>query len=429
MSKAEEVDISDLATYDSDEEKDAKPNSKPQGEAAPARKTDDTYVAIHSSTFKDFMLKPELLKAITDCGFEHPSEVQYECIPQAIIGTDVICQAKSGMGKTAVFVLSVLQQLQAGAGPLCLVLCHTRELAYQIRHEFDRFKKYLTGVTTGVYYGGVPIKIHREELKNGVPHVVIGTPGRVLQLAEENILPLKNVKFFVLDECDRMLESLEMRKDVQSIFKKTPHNKQVMMFSATLSETTRPVCKKFMHNPLEIYINDGSKLTLHGLHQFYVKLEEKEKNRKLIGLLDALDFNQVVVFVKSVNRAKELNKILQSENFPSTTIHRGMAQEKRILRYKEFKEYKQRIMVATDLLGRGIDIEGINVVINYDMAEDADSYLHRVGRAGRFGTKGLTISFISSEDDTKVLDAVQSRFVVKVPEMPEKIDASTYMHN
>lgn len=396
MAKAQDdVDISELTAYDSEEnEKESRPSDNKQ-EAVP-KKSDDTYAAIHSSTFKDFMLKPELLKAITDCGFEHPSEVQYECIPQAIIGTDVICQAKSGMGKTAVFVLSVLQQLQVGPGPLCLVLCHTRELAYQICHEFDRFKKYLEGVTTGVFYGGVPVPVHREALKKEVPQIVIGTPGRVLQLAEEGLLPLgKSIKFFVLDECDKMLESLEMRKDVQAIFKKTPHNKQVMMFSATLSETIRPVCKKFMHNPLEIYINDGSKLTLHGLQQYFVRLEEKEKNRKLVGLLDALDFNQVVIFVKSINRAKELNKLLKDENFPSTAIHRGMKQEERIKQYKEFKDYKHRIMVATDLLGRGIDIEGVNVVVNYDMAEDADSYLHRVGRAGRFGTKGLTISFIA----------------------------------
>lgn len=437
MSKADD-DISELTAYDDESndegEKDKKNDSKKEVASAPAKKSDDTYVAIHSSSFTDFMLQPELLKAIADCGFEHPSEVQSECIPQAIIGTDVICQAKSGMGKTAVFVLSVLQQLQISqaTGPLCLVLCHTRELAYQICHEFDRFKKYLQGVNTKVFYGGVSIMEHRASLKKEVPHIVIGTPGRVLQLAEEGHLPLKSIKFFVLDECDRMLESLEMRKDVQTIFKKTPHNKQVMMFSATLKEETRGVCKKFMHNPLEIYINDGSKLTLHGLQQYFVKLSEKEKNRKLVSLLDALDFNQVVIFVKSVPRAKQLNKILQAENFPSTTIHRGMKQEKRIARYKEFKDYKHRIMVATDLLGRGIDIEGINVVINYDMADDADSYLHRVGRAGRFGTKGLTISFISSEDDSKdpkVFEEVQQRFVVKIPEMPEKIDATTYMHN
>jgi ATP-dependent RNA helicase UAP56/SUB2 len=370
------------------------------------------------------------LRAIADCGFEHPSEVQHECIPQAILGSDVICQAKSGMGKTAVFVLAVLQQLDPQPGePSCLVMCHTRELAYQICHEFDRFKKYLPAVKTAVFYGGVPVQENRDLLKNDPPHIVIGTPGRVLQLAEEGNLKLKGIKYFVLDECDRLLDSLDMRRDIQKVFRMTPHDKQVMMFSATLSDTIRPICKKFMHNPLEIYINDGSKLTLHGLKQYFVNLTEAEKNRKLVDLLDALEFNQVVVFVKSVNRANELNKLLVDCNFPSICIHGGMKQDERIDRYKKFKDFQSRIMVATNIFGRGIDIERVNVVINYDMAENSDTYLHRVGRAGRFGTKGLAISFIASEDDGKVLNDVQDRFTVSIPELPDEIDASTYMQS
>jgi ATP-dependent RNA helicase UAP56/SUB2 len=423
-----EVDIAELTEYDSEEEVATETgDKKPE-----AKKTDDTYSAIHSSGFREFLLKPELLRAIAECGFEHPSEVQHECIPQAILGTDVICQAKSGMGKTAVFVLAVLQQMDAatsGNTTSCLVLCHTRELAYQICHEFDRFKKYLPQIRTAVFYGGIPVTTHLEMLKNETPHIVIGTPGRVMQLAEEKALKLNTVKYFVLDECDKMLESLDMRKDVQKIFRMTPHDKQVMMFSATLSETIRPVVKKFMHNPLEIYINDGSKLTLHGLKQYYVQLDENAKNRKLVDLLDALEFNQVVIFVRSVSRASELNKLLADCNFPSISIHGGMKQEERIDRYKKFKDFQSRIMVATDIFGRGIDIERVNVVINYDMPENSDTYLHRVGRAGRFGTKGLAVSFVSSKDDGSVLNDVQSRFVVSIPSLPEEIDASSYMNS
>jgi ATP-dependent RNA helicase UAP56/SUB2 len=220
-----------------------------------------------------------------------------------------------------------------------------------------------------------------------------------------------------------------MRRDVQKIFKKTPHQKQVMMFSATLSDDIRPVCKKFMHNPLEIYINDGAKLTLHGLKQYYVQLTEAEKNRKLVDLLDALEFNQVVIFVRSVGRCTELNKLLVDCNFPSIAIHGSMKQEERIEKYKKFKDFNSRIMVATNIFGRGIDIERVNVVINYDMPENADTYLHRVGRAGRFGTKGLAISFVSSADDGKVLNEVQARFVVNIPALPDEIDASTYMQS
>merc|ERR1712070_1282141 len=185
-----------------------------------------TYVAIHASGFKDFLLKPELLRAIIDCGFEHPSEVQHECIPQAILGMDVVCQAKSGMGKTAVFVLATLQQVDPKENEVAvIVLAHTRELAYQISNEFERFSRYLSDVKCKVFYGGVPVPEHKRILKDEPPHIVVGTPGRVLQLVREKDLVTKSVKHFILDECDKMLEQLDMRKDVQEIFKATPHEK------------------------------------------------------------------------------------------------------------------------------------------------------------------------------------------------------------
>ncbi|AED91647.1 DEAD/DEAH box RNA helicase family protein [Arabidopsis thaliana] len=454
----------ELLDYEEEDEKVPDSGNKVNGEAVKKG-----YVGIHSSGFRDFLLKPELLRAIVDSGFEHPSEVQHECIPQAILGMDVICQAKSGMGKTAVFVLSTLQQIEPSPGQVsALVLCHTRELAYQICNEFVRFSTYLPDTKVSVFYGGVNIKIHKDLLKNECPHIVVGTPGRVLALAREKDLSLKNVRHFILDECDKMLESLDMRRDVQEIFKMTPHDKQVMMFSATLSKEIRPVCKKFMQDglrtlsgdsvalwwvgfgsgycvfprfhrarmglnvpsnidPMEIYVDDEAKLTLHGLVQHYIKLSEMEKNRKLNDLLDALDFNQVVIFVKSVSRAAELNKLLVECNFPSICIHSGMSQEERLTRYKSFKEGHKRILVATDLVGRGIDIERVNIVINYDMPDSADTYLHRVGRAGRFGTKGLAITFVASASDSEVLNQVQERFEVDIKELPEQIDTSTYM--
>ncbi|EXB88204.1 DEAD-box ATP-dependent RNA helicase 56 [Morus notabilis] len=472
MGETRDNDVYDEELVDYEEEDEKAPDSvgaKVNGEAPKKG-----YVGIHSSGFRDFLLKPELLRAIVDSGFEHPSEgnlsnsfslitrlycciikcaanvnllactygielspepviviycyhyldfenwyVQHECIPQAILGMDVICQAKSGMGKTAVFVLSSLQQIDPVAGQVsALVLCHTRELAYQICHEFERFSTYLPDLKVAVFYGGVNIKLHKDLLKNECPHIVVGTPGRILALARDKDLSLKNVRHFILDECDKMLESLDMRRDVQEIFKMTPHDKQVMMFSATLSKEIRP--------PMEIYVDDEAKLTLHGLVQHYIKLSESEKNRKLNDLLDALDFNQVVIFVKSVSRAAELNKLLAECNFPSICIHSGMSQEERLKRYKGFKEGQNRILVATDLVGRGIDIERVNIVINYDMPDSADTYLHRVGRAGRFGTKGLAITFVSSAADSDVLNDVQERFEVDIKELPEQIDTSTY---
>merc|ERR1712157_429668 len=341
----------------------------------------------------------------------------------------ILCQAKSGMGKTAVFVLACLQQIDPSEKAVrTMVICHTRELAYQIKHEFDRFAKYFAEVKTGVVYGGVPITKDREMLKETQPQILIGTPGRLLGLLREKDLKLDKLTQFVLDECDKCLDKLDMRKDIQQIFVETPKKKQVMMFSATMSVETRALCKKFMQDPHEIRVDEESKLTLHGLLQYYIKLAEREKNRKLNDLLDALEFNQVVIFVKSVQRAVALDKLLVECNFPSIAIHSGLSQEDRIARYKQFKEFQKRIMVSTDLFGRGIDIERVNIVINYDMPSDSDSYLHRVGRAGRFGTKGLALTFVSTDEDSAVLKSVQERFEVNVGEMPAKIDTTSYLN-
>jgi len=341
---------------------------------------------------------------------------------------DVICQAKSGMGKTAVFVLATLQQLEPVDGQVSvLVMCHTRELAFQISKEYERFCKYMPTVKVSVFFGGVGIKKDEETLKSNTPHIVVGTPGRTLALARQRSLNLKNVKYFVLDECDKMIGDIDMRRDVQEIFKMTPHEKQVMMFSATLPKDLRGVCKKFMQDPMEVYVDDEAKLTLHGLQQHYVKLKENEKNKKLFELLDLLEFNQVVIFVRSVQRCMALNQLLSEQNFPSIAIHRNMAQDERLSRYQQFKDFQKRILVATNLFGRGMDIERVNIVFNYDMPEDSDTYLHRVARAGRFGTKGLAITFVSDDADAKVLNDVQDRFDVNVTELPEEIEVASYL--
>ncbi|XP_023021710.2 ATP-dependent RNA helicase WM6-like [Leptinotarsa decemlineata] len=386
------------------------------------------YVSIHSSGFRDFLLKSEILRAVVDCGFEHPSEVQHECIPQAVIGMDILCQAKSGMGKTAVFVLATLQQLEPADNVVnVLVMCHTRELAVQIGNEYKRFSKYMSSVEVGVFFGGMPIANDEEILRNKCPHIVVGTPGRILALVKSKKLVLKNLKHFILDECDKMLELLDMRRDVQEIYRSTPHTKQVMMFSATLGRDIRQVCKKFMQEPLEVYVDDEAKLTLHGLQQHYVKLKENEKNKKLFELLDVLEFNQVVIFVKAAKRCVALEQLLTEENFPAIGIHRGMDQKERLSRYEQFKDFRKRILVATNLFGRGMDIERVNIAFNYDMPENSDTYLHRVARAGRFGSKGLAITFVSGEEDVKILKKVQERFDVAITELPDEIDLSYYI--
>ncbi|KAF5396932.1 hypothetical protein PHET_09738 [Paragonimus heterotremus] len=544
------ADESELLDYE-DEEQETVPDTRANGEAPTKKAVKGAYVTIHSSGFRDFILKPELLRAIVDCGFEHPSEVQHECIPQAILSMDVLCQAKSGMGKTAVFVIATLQQLdpEEDTNTSVLVLCHTRELAFQISKEYERFSKYMPKIKVGVFFGGLPIRKDIETLSKSPVHIVVGTPGRILDLIRNNALKLQHIKHFIIDECDKMLDTLEMRRDIQDIFRMTPHQKQVMMFSATMSKEIRPVCRNFMqdvrwakaglpkpsiltcmppvptkrlsvrvfadiplasvpvfffdhptltlriirrsacssslaqhggqrvrsaygsqrvrldqvaeipadsiyssfrgiafifhlliHKPLEIFIENDSKLTLHGLRQHYVKVKENEKNRKLFELLDELQFNQVIIFVKSVQRCMALSQLLVDQNFPAIAMHRAMTQEERLDRYQAFKNFQKRLLVATNLFGRGMDIERVNIVFNYDMPEDSDTYLHRrqpylivyelqVARAGRFGTKGLAITFVSDEVDAKILNEVQNRFEVNISELPDVMEISSYMED
>jgi len=236
------------------------------------------------------------------------------------------------------------------------------------------------------------------------------------------------------------IENLSLRRDVQQIFIKTPKKKQVMMFSATLSPETREVCKRFMQSPHEILVESEKKLTLDGLLQYYINLEESKKNKKLIDLLDTLEFNQVVIFVRNVKRALALDHILRESQFPSMTLHQLPEQFKdrasgginsahdRIDRLKLFKDFSKRILVTTDLFGRGMDVERINIVINYDIPEDDTMYLHRVGRCGRFGTKGLAITFVSSEEDRATLAKVQSRFEVNLEQLPANVDTTSYLN-
>lgn len=430
----------ELPDFDEDVSEGTKQEQKENGTSTAA--ASKASGAISASGFRDFLLKAEIMQAIVECGFEHPSEVQHACIPQAVLGTDVLCQAKSGMGKTAVFVLACLQTVDVSQQAVrVLVLCHTRELAFQIEHEFIRLGKHIKELKTAAIFGGRPVDKDKELLKTP-PHILVGTPGRVLQLVRDGTLKLESMTHFILDECDRLIDQLDLRRDVQQIFIKTPKKKQVMFFSATLSPETRTICKKFMQGPHEITVESESKLTLHGLLQYFVKLEERQKNKKLIDLLDALEFNQVVIFVKTVKRALALDGLLQECKFPSMTLHplpdgfkdkavRGdviKPTDGRIERLQAFKDFKKRILVSTDLFGRGMDVERVNIVINYDMPQDSDAYLHRVGRAGRFGTKGLAITFCATDEDQQVLNKVQERFEVNIGEMPAKIDTTSYLN-
>lgn len=384
---------------------------------------DKKIVKIESKTksFRDFLLRQELLRAINDAGFESPSEVQNECIPQAMMGLDILCQAKSGMGKTCVFVLSTLQQLDVNdTNVSVLVICHTRELAFQISREYERFSKYMR-INIGVFFGGISQRLDEQVLTMNKPHVVVTTTGRLNALIRSKKIDLRFVKYFIVDECDNMLGREDSLEDMVYINRHLSRDKQVMMFSATLNEITRISAKKFMHNPLEVVIGDDSKLVLHGLQQFYLELQEKAKLRKLYELLKTIEFKQTIIFVNTIQRCITLCDVLEKFGQPVICIHGSQSQELRLLGYQLIKTYKKRVLVTTKMFDRGIDFERVNLVINYDMPDNSDTYLHAVGRAGRFGTKGVAISFIANHEDNIIWRQVQTRFDIKLEELPENV--------
>lgn len=398
--------------------------------------TQTSNMGLSSVSFKDFLLKQELLRAVAEAGFENPSEVQSEALPTALQGKDLLCQAKAGMGKTAVFCLAILNNMDhKRPEPVsALIIAPTKELCYQIHKEFERLGKYLSTIKSVMCVGGNPIDQDKEKIASG-PAVVVGTPARFLDLFRRKIIKFDKLKFFVLDECDKLLEQRSTKEDITDIFTKTPSDKQVMMFSATYPAEVKKIASKFTQNPTEIFIHEQQKLVLEGILQYYLEIGEKEKTKKLTDLLDHLHFNQVIIFVSSVERTIELDKILRENNFPSMCVHSRLNTEERMTRFKQFKDGQGRILVSTDLFARGVDFARINIVFNYDMpkganergGDDADTYLHRVGRTGRGGTKGLAISFVAPDDEA-LLKKIQDRFLVKISHLPNQIDTDSYMN-
>jgi ATP-dependent RNA helicase UAP56/SUB2 len=382
-----------------------------------------------SSSFQDMLLKPELVSASREAGFEHPSEVQHLAIPAGMAGTDVICQAKSVMGKTTVFILVTLQMIKPKDGEVdTLVLVHTKKLAIKIAAEFARFAKYLkaaNSVKIGVATGGVPFKVNRSMIEEEKPHILICTPGRLWHLMQEKVGNFTKVQRFIMDECDTMLLELKTRRQLLKSFRATPKTKQVMLFFETVSDEVKNLCHKFTKNAVEIYAYN--KLTLEGLQQYYVKLSEAEKNMKLNYLLDTLEFNQLVIFVKSRQQASKVHSFLCKCAFPSTCVHGAMSQPQRSNFYRKLKNLEIRILVSTNLFGRTVDIGRFDIVINYDMPDNSDNYMRRVSQLGRNGSKGLVISFISSNDEQTFLFTIQSWFEFRLEPLPNEIDTKTYM--
>ncbi|GER53537.1 eukaryotic initiation factor 4A [Striga asiatica] len=376
-----------------------------------------SYDEVYDS-FDAMGLQENLLRGIYAYGFEKPSAIQQRGIVPFCKGLDVIQQAQSGTGKTATFCSGILQQLDYGLTQCqALVLAPTRELAQQIEKVMRALGDYL-GVKVHACVGGTSVREDQRILSAGV-HVVVGTPGRVFDMLRRQSLRADHIKMFVLDEADEML-SRGFKDQIYDIFQLLPAKVQVGVFSATMPPEALEITRKFMNKPVRILVK-RDELTLEGIKQFYVNVEKEEwKLETLCDLYETLAITQSVIFVNTRRKVDWLTDKMRSRDHTVSATHGDMDQNTRDIIMREFRSGSSRVLITTDLLARGIDVQQVSLVINYDLPTQPENYLHRIGRSGRFGRKGVSINFMTKEDE-KMLHDIQKFYNVVVEELPSNV--------
>lgn len=353
-------------------------------------------------TFKELAINDEIMKAIEDLGYEQPSPIQAKAIPTVISGSDVIGQAQTGTGKTAAFSIPLLQRIDRNDRSLqAIVLCPTRELAIQVSEEVRKLTKYMTGVKTLPVYGGQPIDRQIRALRGGV-QVVIGTPGRVIDHINRKTLKLQNVKMVVLDEADEMLD-MGFREDIEKILSNVPEDRQTTLFSATMPKSILELTKKYQKDPVHIKVV-RKELTVSNIKQFYIETRRVNRLEVLTRLVDVYNPKLTVVFTNTKKGADELVSNLQARGYGADSLHGDMKQGQRDIVMDKFRSGTIDILVATDVAARGIDIDDVECVVNYELPQDEEYYVHRIGRTGRAGREGIAFSFVFGREMRKLKD-------------------------
>ncbi|XP_047151747.1 eukaryotic initiation factor 4A-15 isoform X3 [Vigna umbellata] len=376
-----------------------------------------SYDEVYES-FDAMGLQENLLRGIYAYGFEKPSAIQQRGIVPFCKGLDVIQQAQSGTGKTATFCSGILEQLDYSLTQCqALVLAPTRELAQQIEKVMRALGDYL-GVKVHACVGGTSVREDQRILSSGV-HVVVGTPGRVFDMLRRQSLQPDHIKMFVLDEADEML-SRGFKDQIYDIFQLLPSKIQVGVFSATMPPEALEITRKFMNKPVRILVK-RDELTLEGIKQFYVNVEKEEwKLDTLCDLYETLAITQSVIFVNTRRKVDWLTDKMRSRDHTVSATHGDMDQNTRDIIMREFRSGSSRVLITTDLLARGIDVQQVSLVINYDLPTQPENYLHRIGRSGRFGRKGVAINFVTKDDDKMLFD-IQKFYNVVVEELPSNV--------
>ncbi|XP_060579840.1 eukaryotic initiation factor 4A-I-like [Ruditapes philippinarum] len=369
--------------------------------------------------FDDMSLREELLRGIYAYGFEKPSAIQARAILPCIKGRDVIAQAQSGTGKTATFSIAILEQLKVDF-PECqaLVLAPTRELAQQIQKVMIALGDYM-GAQCHACIGGTAVRDDVQKLQSSTVHVVVGTPGRVHDMINRRALDPRSIKMFVLDEADEML-SRGFKDQIYDVFRYMPQDIQVILLSATMPDEVLEVTKRFMREPIRILVKK-EELTLEGIRQFYIQVEKEEwKLDTLCDLYETLTITQAVIFCNTRRKVDWLTEKMLSRDFTVSAMHGDMDQKERDVIMREFRTGSSRVLITTDLLARGIDVQQVSLVINYDLPANRENYIHRIGRGGRFGRKGVAINFITREDERTLRD-IEQFYNTQIEEMPMNV--------
>ncbi|EGS17396.1 ATP-dependent RNA helicase-like protein [Thermochaetoides thermophila DSM 1495] len=369
-------------------------------------------------SFDEMNLKPELLRGIYAYGFERPSAIQQRAIMPVIKGHDVIAQAQSGTGKTATFSISVLQKIDPNLKQCqALILAPTRELAQQIQKVVVAIGDFMN-VECHACIGGTSVREDMKALQEG-PQIVVGTPGRVHDMIQRRFLKTDAMKMFVLDEADEML-SRGFTEQIYDIFQLLPQSTQVVLLSATMPQDVLEVTTKFMRDPVRILVKKDE-LTLEGIKQFYIAVEKEEwKLDTLSDLYETVTITQAVIFCNTRRKVDWLTEKLTQRDFTVSAMHGDMDQAQRDLIMKEFRSGSSRVLIATDLLARGIDVQQVSLVINYDLPTNRENYIHRIGRGGRFGRKGVAINFVTAED-VRMMREIEQFYSTQIEEMPMNV--------
>lgn len=371
--------------------------------------------------FEAMGLKQELVRGIIGYGFEKPSEIQQKAIVPFIQGNDLIAQAQSGTGKTATFSIAALQNVDETLREMqCIIISPTRELATQTYTVLEAIGRYLNGLNVILVTGGNKVEKDEDDIRNKKPQIMVGTPGRILHLLSDGYVRTNHIKWVIMDEADSLL-SHDFKTQIYNIYQVIPKTIHTGLYTATVNDDMKEITTYFMKNPINIFVL-REMLSLEGIKQYCIKMDsDNDKFSVLIDIYSSISIYQLIIYCNHKRNSEALKRKLLNQDIPSECIHGEMSSQERCEIMRKFRTGQIRSLITTDLLARGIDVQQVGLVINYDFPRNIASYLHRIGRTGRYGRKGCAINFITP-NDRQYAREVQNEYHTYFIDMPQDIE-------